>query len=1047
MRIHCFNKGGNTIVENVLQSVNNSFWDITLESIGDGVIATDVNENIIFFNTAAEEISQWSKKEALGNKVYELFVLLDALTGQIIDSPISKVLKLGFKTGLQKNSMLVTKMGDNKYISASISPIKSDEGIILGTVMVFRDITRIRTMELSLKEEKKNFLKAFNAAPVGIMVVDENEKITRVNHAALEFLDVSNEQSVGKKFGDAFSCKVGFISEKKCGFNAQCKDCYIKRALVLAIQCDTSTTNIEFSKFFKRNQGIVELWFKASITPMINNGKRNAVIVLMDITERKNRETEIAKSRDYYLNMFESFPSLVWKLNTEGKKEYVNNKYCDFVGKSKEESLYFNWIISLHPEDKKRCYEVHSRALKNRKPYSLEYRLLDSNGNYKWIQSISRPLYTTEGKYDGYIGTGLDITDRKIAEVGMKRYQILTEKARDIILFLDTDGNIIEVNEAAIKAYGYTYEEFLKLSIRDLRAEGSVTKRLLERSIDEGILYKTLHYRSDKSVFPVEVSSQGAEIEGKPIVISIIRDITEREEAEKALQEAKNAAEIANKTKSEFLANMSHEIRTPLNGIVGMVDLTLMSDLDSEQRENLTIVKSCTNQLLTVINDILDFSKMEAGKLNIQKISFDIKDLVEETIKAHSHRAANKGIELNYAFSSTIPQYLIGDPNRVQQILNNLISNAIKFTETGEVWVKIKRIESTNSLIELLFSVEDTGIGISEENLGNIFKSFSQVDGSFTRRFGGTGLGLAISKQLSEIMGGRLWVESKLGLGSKFHFTLKFDQGVKERVISKEPSKFNMLNKDRTYKVLLTEDDKVNQMVICRILKERGYWVDTANNGLEAVRKCEDNSYDIILMDIQMPLMDGIEATRKIREIDRNKQTPIIAITAYALKGDREKFLEKGMDEYVSKPIKVDELFSAMNKCIDSKKSNEDLSEVNIYIDNYGEVVIKENDEKVVTKSEASFIDDITSLIESFNNEIKNDDLDAIEVLAHRIKILANELGIEELKTICFKVELSARRGNLKEARERGKEVKHIFKVYKNLVIGGKDNENFNSRR
>lgn len=1029
-----------------MQSANASFCDITLESIGDGVIATDLDENIIFFNTAAEEISQWTKEEALGKKVYELFMILDATTGQIIESPISKVLKLGYKTGLQENSMVVTKLGDTRYISASISPIKSDEGIILGTVVVFRDITRIRIMELNLQEEKKNYLTAFNAAPVGIIVVDENEKITKVNDAALEFLDSSNERSIGRKFGNAFSCKGSFISEKICGYSVQCSECSIKKALLTAIQSDTSTTNIEFSKQFKRNQDIVELWFKASVTPMANGGKRNAVIVLMDITDRKNKETEIVKSRDYYFNMFESFPSLVWKIDTKGEKEYVNNRYCDFVGKSKEESMKFDWVKFLHPDDKQRCYEVHTEAFKNRKPYSLEYRLLDSSGNYRWLQSMSRPLYNTEGKFDGYIGTGLDITDRKIAEVGMKRYQILTEKARDIILFLDTDGNIMDVNEAAVKAYGYTNEEFLRLNLRELRAEGIITKRLLEKSVQEGSLYKTLHYRKDKSVFPVEVSSQGAEIDGKPIVISIIRDITEREEAEKALQEAKNAAEIANKTKSEFLANMSHEIRTPLNGIVGMVDLTLLGDLDVEQRENLTIVKSCTNQLLTVINDILDFSKMEAGKLSIQKISFNVKDLIEQTIKAHSHRAANKGIELNYAFSSTIPEYLIGDPNRLQQILNNLISNAIKFTDSGEVWVKIKRINIANDLVELLFSVEDTGIGISEENLGDIFKSFSQVDGSFTRRFGGTGLGLAISRQLSEIMGGRLWAESKIGLGSKFHFTLKFEQGKKEGELVNDSLEMNIADKDKIYKVLLTEDDKVNQMVIGRILKGQGYLVDTANNGLEAIKKCEDNSYDIILMDIQMPVMDGIEATKKIREIERNRRTPIIAITAYALKGDREKFLEKGMDEYVAKPIKVDELFIAMNKCLSLKK-DEELEDVSIYIDNYGEVVIKQNEEKAVTESETLLMDELNSLIENLSSTIKKEDLDSIEILAHRIKILANELGVEELKTICFKIELSARRGNLEEAIERGKQVKHIFEVYKNLVIGGKDNENFNSGR
>lgn len=380
--------------------------------------------------------------------------------------------------------------------------------------------------------------------------------------------------------------------------------------------------------------------------------------------------------------------------------------------------------------------------------------------------------------------------------------------------------------------------------------------------------------------------------ENKRTAVIVLMNITERKVVEGSLKAAKEVAEIANKTKSEFLANMSHEIRTPINGIVGMVGLTLATELSNEQKENLMIVKSCSNSLMKVINDILDFSKLEARKLVIENIDFDIKSLVEETIKAHSPSAIKKGIKLNYTFSLAIPQYVIGDPGRLQQILNNLINNAIKFTERGEVWIKVKEIKDQDNELEIQFSIKDTGIGISDDNIGMLFQSFSQLDGSITRRFGETGLRLAISKQLSEIMGGRLWVESKSGIGSKFSLILKFDIGAK---VERKPKEIVQLkNIDRPYNILLADDDKVNQMVITRILKERGYLVDTAVNGLQAVDMCLENSYDVILMDIQMPVMDGIEAAKKIREKD--KSTPIIAITAYALKGDREKLLSHGMD-------------------------------------------------------------------------------------------------------------------------------------------------------
>jgi PAS domain S-box-containing protein len=1010
---------------------NNNFLVAILESIGDGVVATDISGNITFFNAAAEEITGWYASEAKNRKFYELFVFIDGTTNQIIESPISKVLKSGRQIGLQENSVLVTKKGEQKYISASVSPIKDETGIISGTVTVFRDITRIRSVELNLKEEKNNFMRVFNSAPVGIIVLNENAVITRVNEASFDFLDSNERESIGKKFGDAFFCQESFATEHGCRYGAQCKSCEIKSATYLALKSGISTTNIEFSKTFLVNDKSKELWFKASITPMIDGNKKNAVIVLMDITDRKNKETKIEKSRDYYLKMFENFPSMVWKINTEGKKEYVNKSYCDFTGKSKEESMKLDWISHLHPEDKSNCYEIYTKSFENKQPYNMDYRMLNSSGTYRWIQSISKPVYDIDGKFDGYIGAGLDITDRKIAEEGLNRYKILSEKVRDIIHFIDTEGNIIDVNQLALKSYGYTYEEFLKLNIRDLRAEGIITPEFLQKCDKEGAFYETLHYRKDGSTFPVEISCKGAEIGGKRVLISIIRDITERKTGENNLKAAKEAAEVANKTKGEFLANMSHEIRTPINGIVGMVELTLLTQLNIEQKENLMIVKSCANSLLKVINDILDFSKMEAGKLVIENINFDIKSLVEEMIKAHSPSAITKGIELKYEFPSIIPQFVVGDPSRLKQILNNLISNAVKFTESGEVWVKVKNVNTKHDEVEVLFAVEDSGIGIAEENIEKLFESFSQLDGSIIRRFGGTGLGLAISKQLSELMGGRLWVVSKKNIGSKFYFNLKF--GIGTRIETRPAEPFQLKKIDRPYNVLLTEDDKVNQMVIARILKERGYHIDTACNGLEAVEKCEKNSYDVILMDIQMPVMDGIEAVKRIRKKD--KRTPIIAITAFALKGDRERFLAQGMNEYVSKPLKIEELFSAIDKCIEVNNDIVDISDVGICIDESGEIILKPKETKLLNKKDLSTLDELTKLIEALNDTVKRGEISDIEMLAHKIKNLSNEIGIEELKIISFKIELAARRGDFSKAAKRVEKIENIFEVFKKSML------------
>jgi len=493
------------------------------------------------------------------------------------------------------------------------------------------------------------------------------------------------------------------------------------------------------------------------------------------------------------------------------------------------------------------------------------------------------------------------------------------------------------------------------------------------------------------------------------------------------LELARNAAESANRSKSEFLANMSHEIRTPLNPIIGLTYLALKTEMTSQQREYLEKIQSASRSLLAILNDVLDISKIEAGKLKLEKIPFSLWQIRENILALYYNKAEEKGIQLGCVIDKSIPSGLMGDPLHLEQVLVNLVNNAIKFTEQGGVQVEITLVEQFQQAVSVEFSVIDNGIGIEPEQQNNLFQSFTQADSSMTRKYGGTGLGLSICKSLIRMMGGDIKVYSSPGVGSKFSFILLFERQVEHIKEAQPPNNEQVLAQSaaqsQVMQVMLVEDNLVNQEVAQELLESIGLVVSIANHGFEALQLLEKKRFDLVLMDIQMPEMDGYRATRAIRRQYESDKLPIIAMTAYALAGDKERCLAVGMNDFISKPVEPDEFYKVLTKWLKNisyrkgmlKSSNN--SPVTSFPKNIPGIELKvglnklRNNQSLYLKLLVRFYDDNHKSMDKINQNIKMGDLKSAQILVHSLKGNAGSLGANDLFAACQTMESSLRNG------------------------------------
>ncbi len=666
-------------------------------------------------------------------------------------------------------------------------------------------------------------------------------------------------------------------------------------------------------------------WVRAIGHTVVENGE---VIKLegtfQDITEMHNALSELKARTETLENLQDTINDGYWDWNIKTGVNYTSPRYWEMFGfdpKTKEH-IIDEAMNALYEGDKERVQDAMQRHFdsKGEIPYGEDIRFVHADGSHVWVHCRGKVVeWDEDGSPIRMIGAHTDLTKAKKQEKAIdserEKFKALYENSPDAYLIIETKGEvIIDCNRATEKILKGTKEEIIGLNPRVLSPEfqpcGTRSKDLVpgntQKVIENGIhRFSWQHQRLDGEEFPCDVHITLIKYEGRNAILCGWRDMTEAKKQELELVKEKEKAQNAEKAKSLFLANMSHEIRTPMNGITGMASLLEGTIKDPDDLEKLEIIKECSDSLLTIVNNILDLSKIDAEKLELELLDFDLRKLIQNQLMIFSTVASEKGLIIDSNIDDFVPDFINTDQVRLGQILKNLISNAIKFTSVGGgIELSVATLNEKNDDLELEFRVKDSGIGINKEDQERLFDTFTQADSSTTRRFGGTGLGLSICKILSQKLGGDIRVESEAGKGTEFIFTIKCSKASHSE-ISKAAHQNNEIDSllDINLRILAVEDNKINQKVLQGFLKKFNLFPDIAENGLQCLKMLKENEYDIILMDCHMPVMDGFETTKRIISKYRDRRPTIIALTASSMKEDIERCYESGMDDFLSKPL------------------------------------------------------------------------------------------------------------------------------------------------
>ena len=750
------------------------------------------------------------------------------------------------------------------------------------------------------------------------------------------------------------------------------------------------------------------------------------------------------------------------RFDANGVITLANDAYCKYFNKSREDLIGLNYLPHIPQEDIVKIEELSDSLSYKNNTVTIEHRVFSSDGSIKWTRWIHQGFFNEEHVLIDTQAIGIDITKQRIMQNELREKDLqlkaIYNNAGVGICLLSPAGRVLNTNKKILDMFGYTDNEIIGLDCSDFvekefkPAHDTYFTRITEKQItyfQTDLMYKNMSgniFWCELTVSPILKDDGSVES-----IIYMLNNIEERKKTEKLQKEIiqktsseKEKAELANNTKAEFIAQMSHEIRTPMNAIINMTDAALDTDLTLLQRDSLQTVKESSEQLLILINDILDFSKIEADRLIVENDDFNLLNVLNFMLKSMNPIAKPKSISLKLQLSEDVPKYLKGDPKLLRQIILNLMSNSIKFTSHGSIILSVSRIDRKTATAErdnklyLEFCVEDTGIGIPQEKLESIFDSFTQANNSISKKYGGTGLGLTITKKFVLAMGGSIHANSREGQGSKFIFSLPFELGNPNNI---EKSDYNIQavpkaslpqlkliladrNKNQQQRILLVEDNETNRKVANYFLTRKDYFIDNASNGKEAVDRLSKNDFDIILMDIEMPVMDGFETTMNIRKGEageKNRNIPIIGMTAHIGRYYQDKCIKVGMNSYASKPIRFQKLENIITETLRSARiptSYNDILDIDMALSLY--------------EGDTAFLNELLALFRSskpcevaklknilFNTKTPSEIIfKNAMVIAHSIKGDASAIGAIKLQTVSNKMETFLKNKNLDFAKQ-----------------------------